>query len=293
MADSKRCFQRIGIVKTLLILLTAISLWTAQVFIAGDVGGQSPQPTLPMPPPTPEPQLPVLDLNTPEPPGSDPSKPLPPLRYVNHSEILLGYKLSKVGKSGIGSVELYWTRNDGKSWELYASDVKGGGTIQNGPQQATVELPGEGRYGFLMVAKNRAGLGKPSPRLGDIPEMRVEVDTTPPVAQLFAPAPDPERPGHLLLKWFAKDNNLADNPISLEWSEKREGPWQDIVKDYRNAGEFAWLILDQLPVEVYIRLRVRDLAGNESIAVTQEPHLVDLSEPEVTLLDVSVVHRKK
>jgi hypothetical protein len=242
-------------------------------------------PVVPTPPPMPTPANPVA-------PAAEPRKPLPALQYVNHPEVLLDYKLSKVGKSGIGSVDLWWTRNDGQSWELYASDTKIRGTIQNGPQHATVELPGEGTYGFILVVKSQAGLGKPPPRVGDIPEIRVEVDTTLPVAQLFAPVPDPARPGHLILKWVAKDNNLTNSPITLEWAEKREGPWRDIVKDYRNAGMFPWQLPDQLPVQVYMRLRVRDLAGNESIAVTQEPQLVDLSEPEGTLLNVSVAPRK-
>ncbi len=41
-----------------------------------------------------------------------------------------------------------------------------------------------------------------------------------------------------------------------------------------------------------MRLRVRDLAGNESIAVTDEPQLVDLSEPEGRLINVTVVPRR-
>ena len=46
-----------------------------------------------------------------------------------------------------------------------------------------------------------------------------------------------------------------------------------------------------MPVQVYMRLRVRDLAGNESVAVTADPQLVDLSEPEGKLLNVSVSPR--
>ena len=38
-------------------------------------------------------------------------------------------------------------------------------------------------------------------------------------------------------------------------------------------------------------MRVRDLAGNESIAVTNEPQLVDLSEPEGHLTNVTVSPR--
>jgi hypothetical protein len=243
-------------------------------------------PAVPTPPPVPAP------APASPPPTAEPRKPLPPVQHVNHPEVLLDYKLSKVGKSGIGSVDLWWTRNDGQSWDLYASDTKIRGTTQNGPQQATVELPGEGTYGFVLVVKSQAGLGKAPPRAGDSPEIRVEVDTTPPDAQLFAPRPDPARPGNLILKWIAKDSNLTNNPVTLEWAEKREGPWQNIVRDYHNTGMFSWGLPDQLPVQVYMRLRVRDLAGNESIAVTPEPQLVDLSEPEGTLLNVSVAPRK-
>jgi hypothetical protein len=168
------------------------------------------------------------------------------------------------------------------------------GSTLGGRQQATVELPGEGIYGFILVVKSKAGLGKPPPRPGDVPEIRVEVDTTPPLAQLFAPSPDPLQPGALILKWNATDanNNLTNHPITLEWAEKRDGPWTIIMADMPNTGKYSWPLPDHLPVQVYMRLRVKDLAGNESIAVTQDPQLVDLSEPEGRLLDVSVVPRK-
>jgi hypothetical protein len=40
------------------------------------------------------------------------------------------------------------------------------------------------------------------------------------------------------------------------------------------------------PVQVYLRVRVRDKAGNEGIAVTSSPQYVDLIEPEGSLLGV-------
>ena len=54
----------------------------------------------------------------------------------------------------------------------------------------------------------------------------------------------------------------------------------------------TWKVPEKMPVSVYLRLRVRDLAGNESLAVTPEPQLVDLNEPEGRLLNVSVPQRK-
>jgi hypothetical protein len=221
-----------------------------------------------------------------------PRRVLPPLQYVNHPEVLLKYALHKVGKSGIGSVELWWTKDDGQSWELYATDPDSKGSTQNGEHERTVELPGEGVFGFNLVVKSRAGLGKPPPKAGDAPDIRVEVDTTPPVAQLYAPVPDPQHPGALILKWAARDNNLSNNPVTLEWAEQRDGTWNPIVVDIPNNGHYSWQLPDNLPVQVYMRLRVHDLAGNESVATTQEPQLVDLSEPEGQLLTVTPSPRR-
>ncbi len=220
-------------------------------------------------------------------------RPLPPLQYVNHPEVTLEYELARVGPSGIGNIELWWTQNDGQTWELYAVDPEGrSGTIREGRHKRTVELPGEGVYGFILVVKSKAGLGKAPPRAGDLPEIRMHVDTTAPVADLFKPQPDPHKTNTLLLKWQARDDNLTNTPIVLEWSEKRDGPWHAIAPPLPNAaGKHSWTLPDRLPVEVYLRLRVRDLAGNESVAVTAEPQLVDLSEPEGRLLNVTVSPR--
>ena len=147
-------------------------------------------------------------------------------------------------------------------------------------------------YGFILIVKSRAGLGKPAPRPGDVPEIRVEVDTTPPDAKLYAPTPDPVSADALLLRWTATDKNLPLNPITLEWSEKRDGPWMPIISDHPNTGQHKWQVPPGLPVQVFMRLRVKDLASNESTAVTQEPQLVDLSVPEAELTGVSTTSRR-
>ncbi len=170
-------------------------------------------PAAPKPPPVAPPVPEVVPVSA--------IRKLPPRRYVNHQEVVLEYELAKVGKSGIGSVDLWWTQNDGQSWELYATDPAAAGSTQNGHNQRTVELPGKGVYGFILVVKSRAGLGKAPPKAGDVPEILVEVDTTPPEAKLFAPSPDPLHTNALVLKWTARDDNLTNNPITLEWAEKR------------------------------------------------------------------------
>jgi hypothetical protein len=218
--------------------------------------------------------------------------PLPKVQYANNRELTLEYELAKVGPSGIGSVDLYWTPDDGKTWERAPSpDLKD--AIKGGRYNRMVELQeGDGVYGFSLVVKSRAGLGKAPPRSGDVPELRVELDTTPPVAQLYQPRPDPLHRDALMLTWVAKDKNLSATPITLEWAERTDGPWQQIAADVPNNGQHAWQLPSGMPVSVYLRLRVRDLAGNEGVAVTPEPQLVDLTEPEGRLVNVSVTPRR-
>jgi hypothetical protein len=227
--------------------------------------------------------------------GRSPRGPLPPLQYVNTTQVTLEYEVARFGPSGVGSVELYLTRDDGTTWQRFASDQElrvpspsdlGG---SSGPirRPLTVDLPGEGIYGFYLVVRSGAGLGKPPPQNGDAPQMRVEVDTTRPAAQLFAPEAIPGRRDALVLSWTAADRNLAANPIMLEWAERQAGPWNAIASDLPNNGRFTWKLPPGLPYRVYLRLTVRDTAGNASMAETREPVLVDLNEPEGVILGIA------
>lgn len=227
---------------------------------------------------------------------------LPAAQYVRNHQVLLQYKLSRVGPSGIGGVELWLTKDDGENWERYAEDNDVATGPIHGIQERTFDLRdkesdvpfADGVYGLSLVVKNRAGMGK-KPRPAAVPEIRVEIDTKTPEAQLFQPIPDPQHPDQLLIKWHATDKNLAAAPIHLEYAENREGPWLPIKLDLENTGrytnqhvtgDYSWKVPPTAPVQVFLRLRVIDRAGNEGAAVTREAQFVDLVEPEGALIGV-------
>jgi hypothetical protein len=212
---------------------------------------------------------------------------LPPIRHVNNREMTLEYELSRVGPSGVGQVDLWWTPDNGKTWNR-ADPPKGADPMRQGRYMRKIKLDEDGIYGFTLAIKNRAGLGKTPPRPGVPPEIRIELDTVPPEAKLYAPRPDSRDKDSLLLTWTARDKNLADNPITLEWAEKADGPWRTIAQDLPNTGEHSWRIPTGMPVRVYLRLRARDMAGNEGIVVTSEAQFVDLVEPEGHLVNVTI-----
>lgn len=219
-------------------------------------------------------------------------KPLPPIQYVNQHQVMLEYELRRVGPSGIGGIELWLTRDDGETWEPYAADEDTHASAINNRQKRKFDLRDatdrpftDGVYGLKLVVKNRAGLGK-KPRPGDVPEIRIEIDTTLPDAKLYEPSADPQHPDHVLLKWIATDKNLTATPICLEYAEKADGPWLPIASDLENSGRYSWKVGPGVPVQVYLRVRVSDKAGNVSVGVTRQPQYIDFTEPEGALIDV-------
>ena len=99
--------------------------------------------TTQQPTPTPPPTVPTP--NNPAPPPPAPKRQLPTIKFVNHPIFVMEYNLRNVGKSGIGSVDLYWTQNDGQTWQLYAVDEDVKGSIQNGPQKPRTRIARSGR----------------------------------------------------------------------------------------------------------------------------------------------------
>src|SRR5262249_20139811 len=215
---------------------------------------------------------------------------LPPLQITNKRQAKLGFEVTRFGPSGLGGVDVYITTDEGATWEKAPADpnvtlpvspeVKGAGPLRG---SVTVNLPRDGViYGFCLVVKSRAGLGKPPPRPGDAPQLRIEVDSTSPTAELYAPQADPGRRDALILAWKAEDRNLDSNPVSLEWAPKREGPWEFIGEPkLPNTGRYTWTVPDRIPPKVFLKLTVRDSAGNVAVAQTGEPVLIDLTVPEI------------
>jgi hypothetical protein len=227
------------------------------------------------PPPRPMP-LPTVPSNT---VAVAPTSPTPPpapkklIQYTNTPQVDLDYEVSKVGPSGVGQVTLYVTTDEGNTWKEFGDD-------SDLLPPFNLELPSEGQYGFMLVVRSKAGLGRAAPQPGQAPDIRVELDTTQPEAVLYKVEADPRRKDMLFLTWDAMDKNLAEKPINLYWSKKPDGDWQPIALELANSGRHAWQMPSDLPFKVYLRLEVHDLAGNVARADTPEPVLVDLTEPE-------------
>lgn len=198
--------------------------------------------------------------------------PLPPTQIVNDPTIALEYEVTQYGPSGVSKVALHITRDEGRTWQYLTDDAD-----CKSPIVAT--LPGEGIYGLRIVFQSGLGLTKGPPLAGEAPDLRIEVDTTMPVVELYEPKPDGQRRDTLTISWRATDRNLTAKPITLEWAERPDGQWQPIAGDLPNSGTFSWLLPAKIPYRVYLRAIAVDTAGNRSTAETREPIPVDLTKP--------------
>ncbi len=215
---------------------------------------------------------------------------LPPLQIVNKRQVKLEFEVAKYGPTGLAAAGDVWvTMDDGRTWEksqlepgawLLPGSVGGIGPLHG---SVTVQMNKEGVvYGFYLIVKSRALLGKAPPRTGDAPQVRVELDTTAPFAELREPQVDPAQPNALILSWTATDSHLAARPITLEWAAQKEGPWKGIGEPaMQNTGRCLWQITNDIPPMVFLRLTVRDVAGNTAVAETDKPVLVDLTIPDL------------
>jgi hypothetical protein len=210
------------------------------------------------------------------PPGERP-------RAVNSHLFQLEYDVDSVGSSGIGRVELWGTRDGGKTWQSFTID-------NDNRSPLLVNVPEEGVYGFRVVVTNGAGFGGATPRSGDLPDLWVNVDLTKPTARIIsAQQGSDSEVGHLIISWQADDRMLAARPVSLSFSSNRSGPWLPIASGLENTGRYAWPIDSRTPSQIYLRLEVADEAGNIGVHEASEPVLIDQSRPTVHVRGVRSV----
>ena len=186
-------------------------------------------------------------------------------RMVNSTLFELGYDVGEGGQASPARVELWGTRDEGRTWRSYGVDKDG-----QSPILATVEA--EGTYGFrITVSSGRDSIGQP-PQPGDLPDMLITVDLTDPVARILSAEQATHNPdGQITVRWHAADVSLAQHPISLYYAAERGGPWNPVAQNLENDGQFEWLAHRNLPEGIYLRIEVRDEAGNVAISETTEP----------------------
>lgn len=162
----------------------------------------------------------------------------------------------------VAEIILLVSRDEGKTWEQ----------VDRKPSTEPsfhFTAPEDGMYWFIVQTVDKQGRPTPANPSRVKPSMRMCVDTTAPKVALFRPVLVNQNTVHL--GWEAKDANLGENPITLEWAEQKDGPWLLIGRNLPNTGIHRWHLPKGMPSEVYLRICVSDQAGNKACAATDKP----------------------
>ena len=203
------------------------------------------------------------------------------IQAVNTRTFTIDYQLDDIGPSGVSSIDLWITADGGKSWKRYGED---------GDRKSPflVGVPQDGLYGFALVVKSGVDLGHEPPRAGDPPQMQVLVDTTPPQARLLEAQPGKgEKADRVEIRWQAGDIGFVETPIALYYAEKPTGQWKPVATRLQNKGSYSWKVGRTVPDRVFLRLVVRDRAGNVQVVDSSQPVTIDRSRPQGRLLGVA------
>lgn len=214
--------------------------------------------------------------------GGDAPLLLPPpgqVRPVNSRLFELEFDVDSMDPATISHVELWGTRDGGRSWRSISMH-------QGGRSPILAKADEEGIYGYRVVVHGRSGASR-TPQPGDPPDIWIRVDLTKPVARITSAeeGAGPEA-GHLIITWTAEDVELADEPVSLAYGPRQGGPWTTIAKELPNSGRYVWPRLADAPGPIYLRLEVRDAAGNAAEFETNQPVVLDRAPPKVHIREV-------
>jgi hypothetical protein len=195
-------------------------------------------------------------------------------RLVNSKSFEMDYEIQSVGPSGISKVELWGTRDAGRTWTSYGTD-----NDNRSPMRVKVE--GEGLYGFRISVQSGSGLASALPRSGDQPEVLIAVDLTKPNVRLTdVQNGKGEHVGEVLIRWEASDAGLTHHPVTLQYADNSAGPWSVIAANLESSGDYIWQPSEDAPDRVYLRLEARDEAGNIGVYESAQPVPLDRIRPE-------------
>jgi hypothetical protein len=201
-------------------------------------------------------------------------------QLINHTHVVMEYRIDQVGPSGVGKVEVWLTADAGKTWERLCEDADKRSPVE-------FDLPSEGVYGVSVVVTNGNLVGDPPPTSGSKPDCWIEVDMTKPTAQLLGVRPTADDPWAVAISWAASDRNLSPEPIDLYYAVLPQGPWTPIARGLRNEGNYRWAAPHDAGPQFFVRLEVTDGAGNMTRCDSQAPVVLDESRPKAKVLGVT------
>jgi hypothetical protein len=166
------------------------------------------------------------------------------------------------------------SKDEPREVELHASDDLGAswnvvGVAKPSDGRILFRAAADGEYWFMPRTKYASG--KYLPQGPPSPELKVVVDTTPPIVEIDARIED----GEVLLRWHVADQHLKVDSFKLEYRVTAPGAtWQRVAVDQAKApdqpadlrGETAFVLaIREQTTPIIVRAEANDEAGNHTV----------------------------
>ncbi|MCC8109639.1 MAG: hypothetical protein LIQ30_11480, partial [Planctomycetes bacterium] len=209
------------------------------------------------------------------------ARPVPDNAQVTRfTRFNIRYTLRDIIADGVQKVEFYISDDMGATWRLYGEDPD-----RTSPM--TIEVPGEGAYGFVCVATDRYGNRERAPGPRTRPETVIVVDRTPPEARWLAPRSDILGRGQPVeFQWETSDQFFGDAPVKIQYAANaqsnhdRNADWQTLQENLPATGSHTWN--PPTGAAYNFRLVAEDRAGNVTVAYCPATVRVDTTPPYIT-----------
>ena len=177
-------------------------------------------------------------------------------QIISSKRFQLNYDIDAIDPSGVGQIDLWMTRDRGKTWHVWGQDP-------DNVSPFPVEVQEEGLYGFRIVVRSRDGLTGRGPMSGDSPDMWILVDVQSPLTQITSvPYGRDSEAGKLVINYRVSDSHLSLRPVRIYWSPNPTSDWTTIAEGLRNEERFVWKVPRNVPDRIFLRLEAHDKAGN-------------------------------
>jgi hypothetical protein len=192
--------------------------------------------------------------------AAEPTKPI----HTKHTRFRVNFELpsASAAKDEPRKVELHVSSDQGVTWRV-------AGTAKPADRGILFAAPADGEYWFMPRTKYASG--KYLPEGPPSPELKVVVDTTPPVLELEAR----DEQGEVFVRWHVTDRHLQAETFKLEYRlAGTSAAWQrvaiDALENTDNPDDLHGETTLILPIReqatpIVVRAEAADAAGNYTV----------------------------
>lgn len=179
-----------------------------------------------------------------------------PVPVMASTRLAISFQTSP-NSPAVTGVELWYTKDGGKSWQRQAQSV-------GAKSPLAFDADGDGLYGFYIILRNTAGASSEPPTPGTAPQRLIRVDRTSPLVQLLECRPDENfAVNHEVhLRWSVRDENLPDRPVSLHYRTEQSKAFTLIAENLAANSSHRWTVPDNVSGRLEIKITAVDQAGN-------------------------------